>query len=87
MGAGRPPCRRLPLKWPYGRFRGGRLQGVEGSGLAGPSDTLGRPSPPLAMQGPWPRRVAPCRTVSYSIDTCMLCSPEDEDISVNSDRL
>jgi hypothetical protein len=39
-----------PPKRPLGRFGDG--QGVEGSGIPGPGETLGSPWPPLAIR-PW----------------------------------
>jgi hypothetical protein len=52
MAAGHPTCGRPPLKQPSGCFRIGCLQGIEGSGMAGPGDMLGNLWPPLATR-PW----------------------------------
>jgi hypothetical protein len=50
--AGRSPCRRRPLNWLQGRFRGGRQQDVEVLGMVSPSDTL---------ESPWiPPAIRPC---------------------------
>jgi hypothetical protein len=41
--AGRSPCRQPQLKQPYGCLWGGRHQGVEWWGMAGPNNNLGSP--------------------------------------------
>jgi hypothetical protein len=48
------------LKRLEGCFRDGRPQGVDGQGMAGPSDTFESPLPPLAIRPCWNKRKMLC---------------------------